>query len=98
MNNYMTTEQYFKSAKIKLLIMANLSELIKSISRKHGSVIDLNKNPEILMDIITELRINAPQEDSETIAKSPTPFGVPWLDSWAANWMLHQQPAKSRGS
>ena len=77
--------------------MAKLSEIFRMITGRHGSVIDLNKNPEILMDIITEMRINYDQEPSGGPAKNAAPFGIPWMDSWAANWVLHQ-PAVSTGS
>jgi len=71
--------------------MAKLSELFRMITGRHGSVLDLNKNPEILMDIITELRISE-QQPTDHLAKNPAPFGIPWMDSWAANWVLHQPP------
>ena len=79
-------------------MMERMSDLIKTITRKHGSLIDLNKNPEVLMDIVTELRIreehNAPALEKEHVA----PFGVPWMDSWAANWILHQKSENSKSS
>jgi hypothetical protein len=76
--------------------MAKLSELFRMITGRHGSVLDLNKNPEILMDIITELRINE-QDASGSPAKNAAPFGIPWMDSWAASWVLHQPaPLSSR--
>jgi hypothetical protein len=72
--------------------MTKFSELLRIISEKHGSVLDLNKNPEILMNIISDLRIHDQQDISNYPAKNVSPFGVPWMDSWAANWILHQQP------
>lgn len=78
--------------------MTKLSELIKTITQKHGSLIDLDKNPEILMDIVTECRIHEQHDVAEPATKNPAPFGVPWMDSWAANWMLYQQPANPKSS
>ena len=68
------------------------------ITGKHGSVLDLNKNPEILMDIITELRIHEPEgfAGGQAPVRAAAPFGIPWMDSWAASWLLHQ-PAVSPG-
>jgi hypothetical protein len=75
--------------------MSKFSQLLKNITGKHGSVIDLNENPGILMDIITDLRIHESQGGEGYMAKNPAPFNISWMDSWAANWMLHQQTIHS---
>lgn len=81
--------------------MAKLSEIFRLITGKHGNVLDLNKNPEILMDIITELRIHEPDAFAGGQPVRPAdpavPFGIPWMDSWAANWLLHQPVASPGG-
>lgn len=78
--------------------MTKLSEIIETIKRKHGSLIDLNKNPEVLMDIVTELRIHDQPNVTESGKENAAPFGVPWMDSWAANWMLNQQSESQKVS
>jgi hypothetical protein len=78
--------------------MTKFTELFRKISEKHGSVIDLNKNPEILMNIISELRIQDQQDMPVYPLKNVSPFGIPWMDSWAANWILHQQSAATTPS
>jgi hypothetical protein len=71
--------------------MSKISTILQKLSSKHGSELDLAKNPKILADIISELRISDIDEHLGRPAPSSNPFGVAWLDSWAANWFLHHQ-------
>lgn len=76
------------------------SDILKTITEKYGARIDLKKNPEILLDIITQIKVNLQPEVPEPVSATPkmTPFGIPWMDSWAANWVLHQQPIDTKTS
>lgn len=68
--------------------------------QKYGNQINLKKNPEILLDIISDLKVHLQPEipDSNPVQPHVTPFGIQWMDSWAANWMLHQQPTIPKAS
>ena len=76
--------------------MEKLSRLSKTITSKYGDKIDLKKNPEILMDIITELRISEEYGDIKGPTTNPGPFEVEWMDSWAANWFLNRKIKEPR--
>lgn len=78
--------------------MVKLSELVKMIGEKHGYVLDLKEKPEVLSDIITAVRVHEQGETGSYTAKNVAPFGISWMDSWAANWFLHQPAVDSEQS
>lgn len=61
--------------------------VVKSIIRKHGPVIDIGENPDILDELIRDLSATVPTEP----ATQPAPFGVSWMDSWVAHWTLAEK-------
>lgn len=66
-------------------------DIYNRITQKHGTVLDLKSNPAILDDILRDLRSIEQDDFSGNQKKAASPFNVPWLDSWAANWLQHQQ-------
>lgn len=70
-------------------------DVYKRIIKKHGAVLDLKSDPRILEDILNELRSIEQQDYAQHQQKTSGPFNVSWMDSWAANWMLHNQPQAS---
>ena len=80
--------------------MPKSSEIIKIITEKYGHQINLRKNPEILLDIISAIKVELEPDPPEPAVPSTAiaPFGIPWMDSWAANWVLQQQRAGAQSS
>ncbi|HEY0678929.1 MAG TPA: hypothetical protein VGD17_11625 [Chitinophagaceae bacterium] len=65
-------------------------EIYKKIIKQHGPVLDLKKKPEILDDILRELRSLESDDYSSYQKKTSAPFNGPWMDSWMANWVVQK--------
>lgn len=70
-------------------------DIYQRITKKHGTILNLQNNPAILDDILRELRSIEHDDFADYQKKTASPFNVPWMDSWAANWLLHQQSSSS---
>lgn len=70
--------------------------LYQRITMRHGTVLDLKKNPGILEEILQEMRSLEHDDFAAYQKKTASPFNVEWMDSWAANWLLHQQSSSGQ--
>lgn len=72
--------------------MGSHENLLRKITDKHGHILDLRKNPKILEDIIIELKsIHDKDFAGHKSMIASKPFGISWMDSWAALWMINQK-------
>jgi hypothetical protein len=71
-------------------------DIYQRITKKHGTILNLQNNPAILEDILRELRSIEQDDFADYQTKTASPFNVPWMDSWAANWLLHQQSSQKQ--
>jgi hypothetical protein len=72
------------------------ASVIKKIAEKYGPTIDLRKNPKIIDDIFEEVKAvyQADLGEYKRITE-PAPFGISWMDSWAAHWIVNQRDSDS---
>lgn len=70
--------------------------IYQRIIQKHGPTLDLISNPTVLQDILHDLRSIEQDDFADYRKKTASPFNVPWMDSWAANWLLHQQSSQGQ--
>lgn len=68
-------------------------ELRKRIKQKYGSVIDLDKDPSVLDNLLDDIRTadEASSVNAGKTTKAARPFGVSWMDSWVAHWLYGDQ-------
>ena len=77
--------------------MKLVKDLHKKITKKYGSVLDLKKKPKLLDDIFAE--VTATLRSAAPVTKNvppASPFGVDWMDSWVANWIVADKIAAAK--
>ena len=67
-------------------------DLHNRITARYGTRLDLNANPEILQEIFATMWSEAgPDPVQAHAAAQSSPFGISWMDSWVAHWVVHEK-------
>ena len=74
--------------------MSLRQKLTTHLMERCGGIVDIKENPEVLDDLVNEVRAHLEAEKgSASPVSGREPFGVPWMDSWVAHHVFAERVA-----
>ena len=74
--------------------MSLRQKLTTQLMERCGGIVDIKENPEVLDDIVNEVRAHLESEKGTAPTVSTRePFGVSWMDSWVAHHVFAERVA-----
>ena len=71
--------------------MSLKQKLTTHLMERCGGIVDIKESPEVLDEIVNEVRAHLEAEKSSGQSESSAPFGVPWMDSWVAHHVFAER-------
>jgi len=71
--------------------MSLKQKLTTHLMERYGGIIDIKESPEVLDEIVNEVRAHLEAEKGSGQSQSSAPFGVPWMDSWVAHHVFAER-------
>jgi hypothetical protein len=71
--------------------MSLKQKLTTHLMERCGGIVDIKESPEVLDEIVNEVRAHLETEKGFAQSKSSAPFGVPWMDSWVAHHVFAER-------
>lgn len=71
--------------------MSLKQKLTTHLMERCGGIVDIKESPEVLDEIVNEVRAHLEAEKGSGQSQSSAPFGVPWMDSWVAHHVFAER-------
>ena len=76
--------------------MSLKGKLTTHLMERYGGIVDIKERPEVLDEIVNEVRAHLEAEKGSGQSTSSAPFGVPWMDSWVAHHVFAERVSDLR--